>query len=100
MVNDDDGDIPLAKSQIPQEECRIKELQIRMEELTKRVNIGLQPSSSWIHNIIERNPIKMPKEDSRSRAARSALRRPSFFPSRREILDYANRTVSHAAFRR
>ena len=40
MVNDD---VPPVKSQIEQEERRIKELQDRMNELAKRVNIILRP---------------------------------------------------------
>lgn len=39
MVNDD---VPLAKSRIQQEERRIKELQDRMDELAKKVNISFQ----------------------------------------------------------
>ena len=40
MVNNDD--VPPIKSRMEQEELRIKELQDRMEELAKRVNITLQ----------------------------------------------------------
>ena len=85
-----------------QEELRIKELQDRMEELAKRVNIifPLRPHPDFTSKL-ERNSSEKSKEDiTRSRGTRSALRRPSFFPSRGEILDHAIRTIPHTAIRR
>ena len=85
-----------------QEERRIKELQDRMEELAKKVNIILQrrPHPDFTSKL-ERNGSEKSKEDIiRSRVTRSALRHPSFFPSRGEILDHALRTISHPAFHR
>ena len=84
-----------------QEERRIKELQDRMEELAKRVNIilRLRPHPDFTSKL-ERNSSEKSKEDIGSRVTRSALRRPSFFPSRGEILDHALRTIPHTAFHR
>ena len=85
-----------------QEERRIKELQDRMKELAKRVNIilPLRPHPDFTRKL-ERNSSEKSKEDIiRSRVTRSALRRPFFFPSRGEILDYALRTIPHTTFRR
>ena len=100
MVNDDD--VPSIKSRIEQEEHRIKDLQYRMEELSKKVNIilRLRPHPDFTSKL-ERNSSEKSKEDiTRSRVTRSALRRPSFFPSRGEILDHAIRTIPHTAIRR
>jgi hypothetical protein len=85
-----------------QEERRIKELQDRMEELAKRVNIILRPRPHPdFTSKLERNSSEKSKEDIiKSRATRSAFRRPSFFPSRGEILDNALRTIPHTAFHR
>ena len=100
MVNVDD--VPPIKSRMEQEERHIKELQDRMEELAKRVNIIF-----WLHphpdftSKLERNCYEKSKEDiTRSRVTRRALRRPSFFPPRGEILDHAFRTIPHTAFHR
>ena len=100
MVND--NDVPPIKSQMEQEELRIKELQDRMEELAKRVNIILQrPPHSDFTSKLEENSSEKSKEDiTRSRVTRSALRRPTFFSSRGEILDHALETISHTAFHR
>lgn len=100
MVNDDD--VPPIKSRMEQEERRIKELQDRMEELAKRVNIilRLRPHPDFTSKL-ERNSSENPKEDiTISRVTGSALRRPSFFPSRGKILDHAFRTIPHTAFHR
>jgi hypothetical protein len=101
VVSDDD-DVPLIKSQMEQEERRIKELQDRMEELAKRVNINFRlPPHLELTSKLERNSSKKPKEDiTRSRVIRGTLRHTSFFPSRGEILDHALRTISHTALHR
>jgi hypothetical protein len=100
VINDDDV-LPI-KSRMEEEELRIKELQDRMEELAKRVNIILQlPPHPDLTSELEKNSSEKSKEDiTRSRVTRSALRYPSFFPSRGEILDHALRTISHTAFHR
>ena len=85
-----------------EEEHRIKELQDRMEELAKRVNIILRPCPHPdFTSKLERNSSEKSKEDiTRSGVTRSTLRRPSFYPSRGEILDHALRTMPHTAFHR